>query len=72
MSVDSIEMWHKRARPNPTDKDFNVQLGCHFEEIVEMLDALGDCCVDQRQSSERVLGIDLAADEVRSMKHEPN
>lgn len=40
MSVDSIEMWHKRARPNPTDKDFSVQLGCHFEEIVEMLDAL--------------------------------
>lgn len=40
MSVDSIELWHKRARPNPTDKDFNVQLGCHFEEIAEMEDVL--------------------------------
>ena len=37
MSVDQIELWHKRARPEPTAEDFNVQLGCHFEEIVEML-----------------------------------
>lgn len=40
MSVDTIELWHKRARPNPTDKDFNVQLGCHIEEFREMLDCL--------------------------------
>ena len=37
MSVDQIELWHRRARPNPTEEDFNVQLGCHLEEIVEML-----------------------------------
>jgi hypothetical protein len=36
MSTEAIELWHKRARPEPTDKDFNVQLGCHFEEIQEM------------------------------------
>lgn len=40
MSIESIELWHRRARPEPTDKDFNVQLGCHLEEIVEMLDTL--------------------------------
>ena len=37
MSIDSIELWHRRARPEPTAENFNVQLGCHFEEIVEML-----------------------------------
>jgi hypothetical protein len=37
MSVDQIELWHKRARPNPTEGDFSVQLGCHFEEVVEMI-----------------------------------
>lgn len=37
MSADQIELWHKRARPNPTDADFNTQLGCHFEEIEEMM-----------------------------------
>ena len=40
MSIESIELWHKRSRPNPTDADFNVTLGCHFEEIVEMIEAL--------------------------------
>jgi hypothetical protein len=40
MTIEAIELWHKRARPEPTDKDFNVQLGCHFEEIVEMMDTL--------------------------------
>ena len=38
--IDNINLWHKRARPAPTEKDFNVQLGCHIEEFVEMLDAL--------------------------------
>jgi predicted HAD superfamily Cof-like phosphohydrolase len=40
MSIESIELWHKRARPNPTEQNFNVQLGCHLEEIVEMIAAL--------------------------------
>lgn len=39
-AIESIDLWHSRARPNPTPEDFNVQLGCHFEEIVEMLQAL--------------------------------
>lgn len=40
MSIESIELWHRRARPEPTARDFDVQLGCHLEEIVEMLDTL--------------------------------
>lgn len=39
-AIESIDLWHSRARPTPTPEDFNVQLGCHFEEIVEMLQAL--------------------------------
>ena len=41
MTIDNIALWHKRARPEPTEKDFNVQLGCHIEEFTEMLDAIG-------------------------------
>ena len=37
MSTEAIELWHKRARPEPTDADFSVQLGCHFEESEEMM-----------------------------------
>jgi hypothetical protein len=40
VSIDSIELWHRRARPEPTKENFAVQLGCHFEEIDEMLDVL--------------------------------
>jgi hypothetical protein len=40
MSIESIALWHSRARPNPTEQNFNVQLGCHLEEVVEMIEAL--------------------------------
>ena len=40
MSTDLIALWHERARPQPTEADFNVQLGCHLEEIAEMLECL--------------------------------
>jgi len=40
MSIESIALWQRRARPHPTDRDFDVALGCHLEEIVEMVEAL--------------------------------
>lgn len=36
----STQEWFEAARPNPTRKDFNVQLGVHCEEVGEMLDEL--------------------------------
>ena len=39
--IDEITLWHERARPEPTTRDFDVQLGCHIEEFIEMMDALG-------------------------------
>lgn len=35
-TLTTINLWHRRARPEPTPENFNVQLGCHLEEIVEM------------------------------------
>lgn len=40
MSIQSIELWHRRARPEPTQESLGVQLGCHFEELNEMLDVM--------------------------------
>lgn len=40
MILDEINFWHQRARPNPTPENFGVQLGCHAEEFVEMLESL--------------------------------
>jgi len=35
--IESVTLWHQRARPNPTYDDFMVQLGCHLEEMAEFL-----------------------------------
>ena len=40
MSIDLINMWHQRARPEPTYENICIQLGCHAEEFVEMLESL--------------------------------
>jgi hypothetical protein len=39
--IDNITLWHKRARPEPTVRDLDVQIGCHIEEFIEMMDSLG-------------------------------
>ena len=56
MSVDQIELWHKRARPKPTVEDFNVQLGCHIEEIVEMLSVVNTTQNDTLVRARAALG----------------
>ena len=37
--VKQIKQWFEVAVPEPTLQNQNVQLGVHFEEVVEMLDA---------------------------------
>lgn len=39
--VERILAWFKAAKSNPTDKDVATQLGAHFEEVFEMMLALG-------------------------------
>lgn len=41
-TMESICTWFEKAKPNPTEKDLAVQVGCHFEEVAEMLEATGD------------------------------
>ena len=33
--------WFKQAIPNPTDEQKCIQMGCHFEEVGEMLESIG-------------------------------
>src|SRR5690606_22494682 len=40
MSIQETKKWFEAAVPAPTEENFNVQLGCHLEEVVEMLDNL--------------------------------
>jgi len=40
--ISDIKTWFQLAVPEPTDKSRAVQIGVHFEEVAEMLDATGD------------------------------
>ena len=36
-SITDIASWFKAAKPKPTKKDVCVQIGCHYEEVAEMM-----------------------------------
>lgn len=40
MSIHRIVNWFKKAVPEPTEKNFNTQIGVHLEEVTEMLASL--------------------------------
>lgn len=40
-TINQIENWFKTAVPEPTDGNKLVQIGCHLEEVCEMLDVFG-------------------------------
>ena len=40
MSLERTKAWFEEAIPEPKEKEIAVQLGCHFEEIGEMLTAM--------------------------------
>lgn len=42
MSINAIKRWFEMAIPNPTLEHACIQVGCHLEEVAEMLEALGD------------------------------
>lgn len=38
--IESIALWFKRIKPKPTYEDLQTQLGCHFEEMAELVDEM--------------------------------
>ena len=48
MTIPCIKQWFKIAAPETTDKNRAVQLGCHFEEVAEMLAAIGETFIADR------------------------
>lgn len=63
-TIKSILDWFKLAKPNPTNKDISTQVGCHFEEVSEMLDVLrcfrtGQYIADTSQVYKETEGIDI-------------
>lgn len=40
MTNKTVKQWFEAAVPAPTDKRLNIQIGCHLEEVCEMLEAI--------------------------------
>jgi predicted HAD superfamily Cof-like phosphohydrolase len=68
MSLDLIQLWHEKARQFPSDADFQVQLGCHFEEIAEMFDVLRLTKGDERLFNVASMAMYKLANELKQGK----
>ena len=44
--ISDIKGWFELAVPTPNDKNRAVQIGCHFEEVAEMLTAIDSHSID--------------------------
>lgn len=48
MTIESILKWFRVAKPEPTTRDIATQIGCHFEEVSEMMNAMGFIEIGER------------------------
>ena len=62
LNIKPILEWFQQAKPNPTTEDACVQIGCHYEEVDEMLVTLddGDCGVDSHSNKYKRKDIDYS------------
>jgi len=42
MEIKDIKKWFETAIPEPTVEQACIQIGCHYEEVAEMAEAMGD------------------------------
>ena len=67
MTIHSIAHWFKEAVPQPTEKNKSVQIGVHFEEVGEMLAAIGE-----KNAAENMDCIGTAFKTQRTVLNEPD
>lgn len=58
--------WFLKAVPSPTEKNISTQIGCHLEEVAEMLSAITSVnAVHAKQISTLTLAIDSVANLIK-------
>lgn len=66
MTIKKTKEWFEAAVPVPTEASFNVQLGCHLEEISEMLQNLtGETEESEQLVSDAEAIVSLLADRLK-------
>lgn len=46
MKISEIKNWFEVAIPEPTIEQACIQIGCHYEEVAEMAEAINDGCLE--------------------------
>jgi predicted HAD superfamily Cof-like phosphohydrolase len=64
MEIKDIKNWFEIAIPEPTKEQSCVQIGCHYEEVAEMLDATDDYNNEITYASGRYKACDSAYMEI--------
>ena len=67
MSINKTLEWFKEAVPNPDNKTLSVQIGCHLEEVAEMLGALE--ISNKVLLEDAVCSLTVLADNLKSGRH---
>lgn len=71
-SITDIANWFKASKPEPTFNDYMTQLGCHFEEVCEMMAAIGggneDICIDLSEKADFIKGLTVPDEYVETQK----
>lgn len=58
--------WFCKAFPTPTSKNFHTQLGCHLEEVGEMLDTLSSDAETRHLISDAQVALKHLADHLKA------
>lgn len=67
MSINKTLEWFKAAVPNSDNKTLSVQIGCHLEEVVEMLVALD--ISSEEILEDAVCSLTVLANNLKSGRH---
>lgn len=61
MSLETVMLWQKRARPTPDAKAIDRQLGVHLEEVCEMFEAAAFVNLTEGSDRDPIPGVDMLA-----------
>ena len=68
-TLENTRQWFLKAVPNPTSKNISTQIGCHLEEVAEMLNAITS---NNLERASQIEALRAAIDHVGSLLKKDN
>lgn len=68
--ITQTKKWFEIAVPNPTSKNISTQIGCHLEEVVEMLVELNSLTPEYQEQLTKAIGaLTVLSDTMKQNAH---